>query len=122
MAMAEEGASLGSVAAVDTSSTYDRLPSLANSAASVSNVSTPASPPTAQELQSSLDQVNTKLADSGHVMSLNVDAGTGLMVATIKDAQTGAVVEQFPGTDAIHLAQMLSGWASGKNILLDLIA
>ena len=66
--------------------------------------------------------MNERLAAVGQVMTLNVDPGTGLTVATLKNAQTGAVVDQFPGTDSIHLAQMLDGWASGKNILLDLIA
>ena len=122
MAM-EEGESIGSVAAIDTASTYDRLPSLPNAVAPVSNQSTGGGQqPSAQEIQGSLDQVNAKLAATGHVMTLNVDASTGLTVATIRNASTGAVVEQFPGTDAIRLAQMLNGWASGKNILLDLIA
>jgi hypothetical protein len=56
------------------------------------------------------------------VLELGVDAGSGLTVATIRDSQTGDVLEQYPGTDSIHLAQMLHGWAAGKNILLDLIA
>ena len=122
MAMEEEGESIGSVAAIDTASTYDRLPSLSNAVAPVSNQSTGRQQPSAQEIQDSLDQVNAKLAVSGRVMTLNVDPSTGLTVATIRNSSTGDVMEQFPGTDSIHLAQMLNGWASGKNILLDLIA
>jgi len=122
MAMEEEGESIGSIAAIDTASTYDRLPSLSNAVAPVTNQSTGRQQPTAQEIQDSLNQVNARLAASGHVMRLNVDPSTGLTVATIRNAENGAVVEQFPGTDTIHLAQMLNGWASGKNILLDLIA
>jgi uncharacterized FlaG/YvyC family protein len=121
MAMEEEGESIGSVAAIDTASTYDRLPSLPSAVAPVTNQSTRRQP-SAQEIQDSLDQVNAKLAASGHVMTLNVDPSTGLTVATIRNSSTGDVVDQFPGTDTIHLAQMLNGWASGKNILLDLIA
>jgi uncharacterized FlaG/YvyC family protein len=121
MAM-EEGESIGSLSAVDTASTYDRLPSLASAAASVSNQSTQAQQPSAQDIQDSLSQVNTKLAASGRVMQLNVDPSTGLTVATIRDAQSGNVLEQFPGTDSLRLAAMLDGWASGKNIQLDLIA
>ena len=56
------------------------------------------------------------------MLQLNVDAGSGLTVATIRNSQTGEVLGQFPSTDSIHLAQMLAGWSSGKNILLDLIA
>ena len=121
MAM-EEGESIGSVAAIDTASTYDRLPSLSSAVAPVTNQSTGRQQPSAQEIQDSLDQVNTKLAATGHVMTLAVDPSTGLTVATIRNSSTGDVVDQFPGTDSIHLAQMLNGWASGKNILLDLIA
>src|SRR6202007_177355 len=78
--------------------------------------------PSPQEIQSSLAQVNERLAAVGRVMTLQVDAGSGLTGATIRDSQTGEGLEQFPSTDSIRLAQMLAGWASGKNILLDLIA
>ena len=56
------------------------------------------------------------------VLELKVDAGSGLTVATVKDSQTGEVLQQFPGTDALRLAQMLADWSGGKNALLDLIA
>ena len=121
MAMAEEGGdSLGSVAPIDTSSTYDRLPTLSN-AAPVANQSTTRQP-TAQEIQDSVDQVNAKLAGADQVLQLSVDPGSGLTIATIRNTTTGAVLGQYPSTDSLHLAQMLAGWASGKNILLDLIA
>jgi uncharacterized FlaG/YvyC family protein len=51
-----------------------------------------------------------------------VDAASGLTVATVKDSQTGQILQQFPGTDALHLAQMLADWAGGKHALLDIIA
>jgi len=121
MAMEEEGESIGSVAAIDTSTTYDRLPSLASSVAPVANQSS-ASQPTAQEIQDSVDQVNAKLAGTDRVLQLNVDPGSGLTIATIRNSQNGEVLGQYPSTDSLHLAQMLAGWASGKNILLDLIA
>jgi uncharacterized FlaG/YvyC family protein len=122
MAMEEQGESIGSVAAIDTASTYDRLPSLSNAVAPVSNQSTQQQQPTAQEIQDSLSQVNAKLAATGRVMTLNVDPSSGLTVATIRNSSNNEVLDQFPGTDSLHLAQMLNGWASGKNILLDLIA
>jgi uncharacterized FlaG/YvyC family protein len=119
--MAEEGESIGSVAAIDTSSTYDRLPTLSSSGVPVANQST-ARQPTAQEIQDSVDQVNAKLAGADQVLQLSVDPGSGLTIATIRNTTTGAVLGQYPSTDSLHLAQMLAGWASGKNILLDLIA
>ena len=123
--MAEQSEALGSIGAVDSSPSYDSAPSTATQqpvsiAQQAARQPQPQPPP--QEIQNSLAQVNQRLAAINRVMSLNVDAGSGLTVATIKDSQTGAVLEQFPGTDSIHLAQMLASWASGKNILLDLIA
>ena len=117
--MVEQSEALGSIGAVDSSSTYDSAP---NTPAQRPVSIAPPAQPSPNEIATSLAQVNERLATTGRVMTLNVDAGTGLTVATIKDSQTGAVLDQFPSTDSIHLAQMLAGWASGKNILLDLIA
>ena len=122
MAMSEEGSeSLGSVAAIDTSSTYDRLPTLSSSGTPVVSQSTARQQPSAQDIQNSVDQVNTRLASAGQVLQLKVDPSSGLTVATITNSD-GDVIGQYPSTDSLHLAEMLNGWASGKNILLDLIA
>ena len=122
MAMSEEGSeSLGSVAAIDTSSTYDRLPTLSSSGTPVANQSTARQQPTAQDIQNSVDRVNTHLASAGQVLQLKVDPSSRLTVATIMNSD-GDVIGQYPSTDSLHLAEMLNGWASGKNILLDLIA
>jgi uncharacterized FlaG/YvyC family protein len=122
MAMSEEGSeSLGSVAAIDTSSTYDRLPTLSSSGTPVVSQSTARQQPTAQDIQNSVDQVNTRLASVGQAVQLKVDPDSGLTVATIVNSD-GDVIGQYPSTDSLHLAEMLNGWASGKNILLDLIA
>jgi len=76
----------------------------------------------AQAIQAAVQQVNAHLASVNRVLELHVDAGTGLTIATIRDAQTGAVLQQFPSADSVHLAQMLADWSPGKNVLLDLIA
>ena len=123
--MAEQSEALGSIGAVDSSPTYDSTPSTpAQQPVSIAQQAArqPQPQPSPQEIQNSLAQVNQRLAAINRVMTLNVDAGSGLTVATIKDSQTGEVLDQFPSTDSIHLAQMLASWASGKNILLDLIA
>jgi uncharacterized FlaG/YvyC family protein len=118
--MVEQSEALGSIGAVDSSPTYDSAPnSPTQRPASIASQAAQSSP---QEIANSLAEVNQRLAAVGRVMTLNVDAGSGLTVATIRNSQTGDVLEQFPSTDSIHLAEMLSGWASGKNILLDLIA
>lgn len=119
--MVEEGETIGSLGAVDTAPTYDSAPSTPTSTP-VAFAQRSARQPSAQEIQDAVKQANDRLAKSGRVLQLNIDAGTGLTVATIKNSQTGEVLGQFPSTDSIHLAQMLAGWSSGKNVLLDLIA
>jgi uncharacterized FlaG/YvyC family protein len=122
--MVEESESLGSLGAIgpaDSAPSYDSAPSTPT-ASTVAIAQQSARQPSAQEIQDAVHQVNDRLAGANRVLELGVDAGSGLTVATIRDSQTGDVIEQYPGTDSIHLAQMLQGWAAGKNILLDLIA
>jgi uncharacterized FlaG/YvyC family protein len=122
--MVEESESLGSIGAIglaDSAPSYDNAPSTP-AAPTVAIAQQSARQPSAQEIQDAVSQVNDRLASANRVLELGVDAGSGLTVATIRDSQTGDVIEQYPGTDSIHLAQMLQGWAAGKNILLDLIA
>ncbi len=78
--------------------------------------------PSPEALQAAVERINDHLASVNRVLELHVDATTGLTVATIMDAQTGEVLQQMPAEDSIHLAQMLSGWSHGGNVLLDLIA
>jgi uncharacterized FlaG/YvyC family protein len=78
--------------------------------------------PTTKDLQDAVAKVNTRLSAVSRVLELTVDASTGLTVATVKDSQTGDVLQQFPGTDSLQLAAMLADWAGDKNALLDLIA
>ena len=126
--MVEESESYGSIGAIgsaDSAPSYDSspgTPSSATVAIAQQLARQSARQPSAQEIQDAVSQVNDRLSSVNRVLELGVDAGSGLTVATIKDSQTGEVLEQYPGTDSIHLAQMLAGWASGKNILLDLIA
>lgn len=76
----------------------------------------------AASLQESVDRINARLASSSRVLQLRVDAETGITIAEIKSSTTGQVLQQIPGADVVHLAEMLSAWAHGKNILVDLIA
>jgi uncharacterized FlaG/YvyC family protein len=123
--MVEESESLGSIGAIgsaDSAPSYDSAPSSPAPASTVTIAQQLARQPSAQDIQDAVSQVNERLSGVNKVLELGVDAGSGLTVATIRDSQTGEVLEQYPSTDSIHLAQMLQGWAAGKNILLDLIA
>jgi uncharacterized FlaG/YvyC family protein len=123
--MVEESESIGSIGAIgsaDSAPSYDSAPSMPAPASTVTIAQQSARQPSAQDIQDAVSQVNERLSGVNKVLELGVDAGSGLTVATIRDSQTGEVLEQYPSTDSIHLAQMLQGWAAGKNILLDLIA
>jgi uncharacterized FlaG/YvyC family protein len=123
--MVEESESLGSIGAIgsaDSAPSYDSAPGTPAPASTVTIAQQSARQPSAQDIQDAVSQVNERLSSVNKVLELGVDAGSGLTVATIRDSQTGEVLEQYPSTDSIHLAQMLQGWAAGKNILLDLIA
>jgi len=123
--MVEESESLGSIGAIgsaDSEPSYHSAPSTPAPASIVTIAQQSARQPSAQDIQDAVSQVNERLSGVDKVLELGVDAGSGLTVATIRDSQTGEVLEQYPSTDSIHLAQMLQGWAAGKNILLDLIA
>jgi uncharacterized FlaG/YvyC family protein len=111
--MAEQSEDIGSLGAIGASDT---------SALDDSPSSSAVQQPSAQELQAAVNRLNTRLATYSRVLELNVDAASGLTVATVKDSQTGQVLQQFPGADALHLAQLLAEWAGGKHALLDLIA
>ena len=106
----EDIGSLGAIGATDAPSVDDSAPS------------STVRQPSPQELQAAVSRVNDRLSSYSRVLELNVDAASGLTVATVKDSRTGQVLQQFPGADALHLAQMLAQWAGSKHALLDLIA
>jgi len=106
MAESEDIGSIDSLGAIDTAPTEAGTPS-----ATISG--------SAQKL---LTQVNSQLSGYSRVLELTVDAASGLTVATVRNSQTGAVLQQFPGTNQLELATMLSKWAGSNNALLDLIA
>ena len=78
--------------------------------------------PTPQSIQTSVALINARLASLNRVLQVQVDSSTGLTVVTVRNSQNGQVLQQYPSTDMMRLAQMLWGWANGKNVLVDLIA
>jgi len=127
-AMAEEIGSIAPVGAAgsgDPGSTVTLPPSAAVRPATGKARQIPpqqALPPSAGQIQADLKKVNAQLAAVNRVMELQVDRATGLTIVTIKNSQTGEVLQQYPSSDSVHLAQMLVAWAAGKNVLVDLIA
>jgi uncharacterized FlaG/YvyC family protein len=82
----------------------------------------PAKPPTAAEISDAIAAANANLSSSDRTLEYRVDAATGISIATIRNSQTGVVLQQIPGANIIALARMLAGWSPGKHMLLDLIA
>ena len=82
----------------------------------------PAKQPTSAEVSAAIAAANANLASSDRTLEYRVDAATGISIATIRNSQTGVVVQQIPGANIIALARMLQGWSPGKHMLLDLIA
>ena len=76
----------------------------------------------AQEISDAVAAANVNLASSNRTLDYRVDAVTGISITTIRNSQTGVVVQQIPGADIIALARMLADWSPGKHMLLDLIA
>ncbi len=117
---------IGAVGAGDHTSTQTGSNSAAAAAfaafAAAAATQKPAKPAAPPDLQAALAQVNEQLADVNKVMELSVDPATRLTIATIRDSQTGEVLQQFPGTNSLRLAEMLASWSPGKSLLLDLIA
>ena len=78
--------------------------------------------PSSAEVNSAIAAANSNLTSSNRTLDYRVDAVTGISIATIRNSQTGVVLQQIPGADIIALARMLADWSPGKHMLLDLIA
>jgi uncharacterized FlaG/YvyC family protein len=78
--------------------------------------------PTSAEISEAVAAANANLSGSDRTLEYRVDAATGISIATIRNSQTGVVLQQIPGANIIALARMLAGWSPGKHMLLDLIA
>ena len=78
--------------------------------------------PSGEEINRAIAAANANLASSDRQLEFRVDAVTGISIATIRNSQTGVVVQQIPGANIIALARMLAEWSPGKHMLLDLIA
>ena len=81
-----------------------------------------APPPNLDELQPAVEQINEHLARLNRALELRADPRSGRTIVMIKDTQTAEILQQIPAEDSAQLAQLLSAWSDGGNVLLDLIA
>jgi uncharacterized FlaG/YvyC family protein len=83
---------------------------------------TNAAAPSPETLQSAVQRINEHLASLDRALELRKDAATGLTTVIIRHVHTGEILQQIPAGNGAQLAQMLTSWSYGGNVLFDLIA
>ena len=66
-----------------------------------------APPPTPHKIESVTRQIDSFLRSQNHHLQFRVDQGTGKMVVTVTDGETGEVIRQVPGEEALKMAQRI---------------
>lgn len=67
----------------------------------------PAPPVEFANIESVTKQIDSFLRSFGRSISFRVDPGSGQMIVSVLDANTGEVIRQVPGEDALKLAQSI---------------
>jgi flagellar protein FlaG len=74
----------------------------------------PAAPPVEiHKIESVTRQIDSFLRSMNKSLQFRVDESTGRMIVSICDAETGEVIRQVPGEDALRIAQSLESRLSG---------
>jgi flagellar protein FlaG len=75
---------------------------------------TPAVPPAElHRIESVTRQIDSFLRSINRSLQFRVDESTGRMIVSICDAETGEVIRQVPGEEAVRIAQNLENRLSG---------
>ena len=75
---------------------------------------TPAAPPVeVRKIESVTRQIDTFLRSMNRSLQFRLDESTGRMIVSITDAETGEVIRQVPGDEALRIAQNLESRLSG---------
>lgn len=68
----------------------------------------PAAPPVeVRKIESVTRQIDSFLRSINKSLQFRVDQATGEMIVTIRDDETGEVIRQVPGEDALRIAQRI---------------
>ena len=93
--------------------TTQRSPSMGGSAAEPAR-QTPAAPPAeVHKIESVTRQIDSFLRSINRSLQFRLDESTGRMVVSICDAETGEVIRQVPGDEALRIAQNIENRLSG---------
>jgi flagellar protein FlaG len=68
---------------------------------------TPAHPIEVPKIESVTKQIDSFLRSFGRSINFRVDPGSGQMIVSVIDANTGEVIRQVPGEEALKLAQSI---------------
>jgi flagellar protein FlaG len=66
-----------------------------------------AAPVTIPKIESVTRQIDSFLRSINKSVQFRVDQATGEMIVTIRDDETGEVIRQVPGEDAVRIAQRI---------------
>ena len=66
-----------------------------------------ARPVTIPKIESVTRQIDSFLRSINKSLQFRVDQATGQMIVTIRDDETGEVIRQVPGEDAVRIAQRI---------------
>jgi flagellar protein FlaG len=67
-----------------------------------------APPPTqAHKIESVTRQIDSFLRSQNHQLQFRVDQGSGQLIVTVTDGETGEVIRQVPGEEALKMAQRI---------------
>jgi|ERR1044071_8261415 flagellar protein FlaG len=64
-------------------------------------------PAPAHKIESVTRQIDSFLRSQNHNLNFRVDQGSGKMVVTVTDGETGEVIRQVPGEEALKMAQRI---------------
>jgi flagellar protein FlaG len=64
-------------------------------------------PPAPHKIESVTRQIDSFLRSQNHQLQFRVDQGSGKMVVTVTDGETGEVIRQVPGEEALKMAQRI---------------
>ena len=75
---------------------------------------TPAAPPVEfHKIESVTRQIDSFLRSMNRSLQFRLDESTGRMIVSITDSETGEVIRQVPGEEALRIAQNLQSRLSG---------
>jgi flagellar protein FlaG len=68
------------------------------------------------KIESVTRQIDSFLRSINRSLQFQLDPATGQMVVTLRDAETGEVIRQVPGEEALRIAQRIE---AGLSLMLD---